>query len=331
MKLEHRLVRYADLKPCLNAFIDTRSPGSDRKENFTIIGPGVAENPEQHVHIAIPHGFNIGGARQPPGCLNSQHSHLTNEVFLVHSGEWAFRSGANADEGQILISEGDVISLPTDIFRGFENVGDKEGYLYAILGEDDPGRVLWAPDVFELAREYGLMLLEDGALVDTQAGQTIPEDKKPMPPTTEEQVRAHRVVDSEQMKDIVIRASQYPWAEQSALAAFDGVREAPLLGPANPEEGLQAGPLDWEHGFVFRALELAPGAKIPAHRRSEEEVIFILNGTLGLCVDRYKMTLARGDNFTTPIDAERLFWNDSDEPCTLYMTRRGNQPEAPRF
>ncbi len=44
-KLDERLVRYADLKPCLNAFVDTRTPGSDRKENFTIIGPGVAENP----------------------------------------------------------------------------------------------------------------------------------------------------------------------------------------------------------------------------------------------------------------------------------------------
>ena len=58
--LEDRVVRYRDLEPCTNAFIDTRTPGSDTKENFTIIGPGVAENPEQHVHIKEPHGFNIG-------------------------------------------------------------------------------------------------------------------------------------------------------------------------------------------------------------------------------------------------------------------------------
>ncbi|NJO67724.1 MAG: cupin, partial [Rhodospirillales bacterium] len=49
--IEARIVRYADLVPCRDAFIDTRSPGSDAKENFTIIGPGVAENPRQHVHI----------------------------------------------------------------------------------------------------------------------------------------------------------------------------------------------------------------------------------------------------------------------------------------
>jgi hypothetical protein len=82
--MEARLVRYRDLRPCTTAFIDTRTPGSERKENFTIIGPGVAENPDQHVHIDLPHGFNIGGARQPPGCVNSQHSHETAEVFVIH-------------------------------------------------------------------------------------------------------------------------------------------------------------------------------------------------------------------------------------------------------
>ena len=64
--MQRRLVRYSDLRPCTTAFVDARTPGSERKENFTIIGPGVAENPDQHVHINIPHGFNVGGARQPP-------------------------------------------------------------------------------------------------------------------------------------------------------------------------------------------------------------------------------------------------------------------------
>ena len=34
-----RLVRYSELRPCTTAFIDTRTPGSAEKENFTIIGP----------------------------------------------------------------------------------------------------------------------------------------------------------------------------------------------------------------------------------------------------------------------------------------------------
>ena len=116
--LAGRVVHYADLKPCTTAFIDTRTPGSKEKENFTIIGPGVAENPDQHVHIEIPHGFNIGGARQPPGCVNSQHSHETAEVFVVHSGTWAFHMGPNKEDGDVVLNPGDTISIPVHTFRG---------------------------------------------------------------------------------------------------------------------------------------------------------------------------------------------------------------------
>ncbi len=329
--LENRLVRYTDLVPCLNAFIDTRSPGSDKKENFTVIGPGVAENPDQHIHIRIPHGFNIGGARQPPGCLNSQHSHLTEEVFLVYSGDWAFRSGVNADDGEIILHPGDVITLPTDIFRGFENVGSGSGYLFAVLGGDNPGRVLWAPKVFDLAKNYGLVLLEDCSLVDTAIGQVIPEGKRPMPRTSAEQIAQHRVVNSEQMNGIVIRKNSYPWTSNTALAAFKGVEEAALLGPANPEEGISTGVYAWEHGFVFRALRLQPGAAIPAHTRSEEEVIFIQQGQLQVEVNGQALQMKQGDTFTTPIGSSRSFSNKGSEGCICYITRRGNQPAAPVF
>jgi mannose-6-phosphate isomerase-like protein (cupin superfamily) len=141
-EIESRIVRYQDLAPCRDAFIDTRSPGSDQKENFTIIGPGVSENRNQFVHVSEPHGFNIGGARQPPRCLNSQHSHETVEVFYVHSGRWRFMTGEHGEDGDVRLEPGDLISIPTRLFRGFENVGLDTGFLWAVLGGDDPGRLL---------------------------------------------------------------------------------------------------------------------------------------------------------------------------------------------
>jgi quercetin dioxygenase-like cupin family protein len=331
MMLTDRLVRYADLKPCLTAFIDTRSPGSDRKENFTIIGPGVAENPEQHVHIGIPHGFNIGGARQPPGCLNSQHSHLTNEVFVVHDGTWAFRSGVDARDGEVILEAGDVISLPTDVFRGFENIGEDTAFLYAVLGRDDPGRVLWAPQVFDLARDHGLILMEDGSLVDMLAGETPPEGLRPMPRTTAEQIAAHRVIDSQALEGVVVRSREFRWVTDSALSRFGGIEEAALLGPANAAESLPDGHLAWPHEFVLRALLLSPASLIPDHRRYEEEVIFVQQGELQVEVDGATLALGPGDTFTTPIGAVRSFANNSAERCTLYITRRGDHPRAPEF
>lgn len=73
--------------------IRVRREASRSKTSLTSISPGVAENPEQHVHIRIPHGLNIGGTRQPPRCVNSQHSHETAEVFIVHSGRRRFKTG----------------------------------------------------------------------------------------------------------------------------------------------------------------------------------------------------------------------------------------------
>ena len=52
-------VKFSELVPCRTAFIDTHNPGTEGKENFTIIGGGVSENPEQYVHIKKSPGFNI--------------------------------------------------------------------------------------------------------------------------------------------------------------------------------------------------------------------------------------------------------------------------------
>ena len=205
--LRDRVVRYDDLIPCYNAFIDCRTPGSEAKENFTIIGPGVSENPDQHVHMTEPHGYNIGGARQPPGCVNSQHSHDTAEVFIVHSGEWRFDLGEHGEDAQVTAGPGDVISLPTKTFRGFTNIGRDDGFLFAILGQDDPGRVLWAPSVFDMARDYGLVLLESGQLIDTVAGQQIPADARPMPVTSTTQVGQMKRVSQTEAERLVWRAA----------------------------------------------------------------------------------------------------------------------------
>ncbi|GAC27231.1 cupin domain-containing protein [Brumicola pallidula] len=338
MSLKERTVRYDELKACMTAFIDTRSPGSDKKENFTIIGPGVAENPEQHVHIGIPHGFNIGGARQPAGCLNSQHSHLTEEVFLVHTGKWDFMSGVAGKDGRITLSAGDVISIPTDIFRGFECIeglldGQHKGlgYLHAVLGKDDPGRVLWTPDVFDLATEYGLVLLADGSLVDTNKGQTIPDNSVPMPVTSKEQIATHRIVNSKDLIDIVLHKDDFSWQSDTLMSQFDGVEEASLVGLASPKEHIKASKLNWSHGFVMRAVKLQSNALIQAHTRSEEEVIFVHKGSLTMKVDNEAIMLSEGDNFSTPIGSVRDFENTGKEDCIVYITRRGDVPEVPTF
>jgi quercetin dioxygenase-like cupin family protein len=90
--------------------------------------------PDQHVHIALPHGFNIGAAGQPPKCRNSLHNHRTAEVFFVLSGRWRFFWGERGDAGEVILHEGDIINIPTNMFRGFENIGTDYGMIMAVLG-----------------------------------------------------------------------------------------------------------------------------------------------------------------------------------------------------
>ncbi len=180
--MEKRIVRYGDLKPCKTAFIDAHTPGSNQKENFTIIGGGVSESADQHVHISDTPGFNIGAAGQPPNCRNSLHSHTTAEVFFVLKGRWRFFWGRWGDAGEVTLEEGDIINIPTGIFRGFENIGTDYGMIMAVLGGDDAGGgVVWAPQVIQDAAEHGLVLGKNGKLYDTKKGAMLPDGVEPMP------------------------------------------------------------------------------------------------------------------------------------------------------
>ena len=200
-EMEKFIVRYSDLKPCKTAFIDAHTPGSNQKENFTIIGSGVSESPDQHVHIKETPGFNIGAAGQPPGCTNSLHSHTTAEVFYVLKGRWRFFWGRDGKDGEVIASEGDLVNIPTGIFRAFKNIGNSYGMIMAVLGGDDAGGgVTWAPEVINNAKEYGLILGENGLLYDTKKGESLPGNVNPMPLLSDDELKDFPIVTTEEFE-----------------------------------------------------------------------------------------------------------------------------------
>jgi mannose-6-phosphate isomerase-like protein (cupin superfamily) len=317
-RLESRIVRYDDLVPCLNAFIDTRTPGSEAKENFTIIGPGVSENPDQHVHIVEPHGFNIGGARQPPGCVNSQHSHDTAETFVVHSGRWRITFGEHGEDASIEAGPGDVASIPVHTFRGFTNIGDDTGFLWVVLGGDKPGRVLWAPDVFAKAASYGLILLDNGGLVDTTKGEALAPGARPMEATSPEQVSSLHRMSMAQAARLAVRGG----TRDGSRAVAPGVTDTPVIG--QPCDGLGQGPLAWLHGFSLRRRDMAAETAIPPERRDVPEVWFVHEGAVQVGIDGEAAELAAGDTITIPPGAARTV--ASRNGAQLFVVLAGDAP-----
>lgn len=284
-EMEIRIVRYGDLRPCKTAFIDAHTPGSDQKENFTIIGGGVSESPDQHVHIALPHGFNIGAAGQPPKCRNSLHSHRTAEVFFVLSGRWRFFWGRWGNAGEVVLEQGDIFNIPTGIFRGFENIGNDYGMIMAILGGDDAGGgVIWAPQVIEDAAGHGLVLSEEGKLYDSKKGQSLPAGVNPMPLLSDEELKSFPEPTT---ADVIPNYVARYWD----MAALGHRKPAKVIGA----QGMLQDKPGFEVDLVTRG-----SATEKMHQHDRPSVLMPVRGHWRVSWDGGSATLAPGDTMSVP-------------------------------
>jgi quercetin dioxygenase-like cupin family protein len=311
---EPRIVRYGELVPCRTAFIDAHTPGSDRKENFTIIGRGVSESAEQHVHIRETPGFNIGAAGQPPGCRNSLHSHRTAEVFFVLEGRWRFFWGRFGTAGEMILEKGDIFDIPTGIFRGFENVGTDYGMIMAILGGDDAGGgVIWAPQVIEEARAHGLVLGRNGRIYDTRKGERLPDGVPPMPLLTEEELKAFPEPTT---AEVVPRFVARYWD----LVALADRQPAKVIG--------ERGRIRDRPGFE---VELLVRGSIPPgpYSRDRHEVLMPVRGHWRLSWPGGSTVLAPGDTALVPPGLERALAPSMSGEASLYRIFGTDDPAGP--
>ena len=309
--MDDRIVRYGELVPCKTAFIDAHTPGSDQKENFTIIGGGVSESPDQHVHIAIPHGFNIGAAGQPPKCRNSLHDHNTAEVFFVLSGRWRFFWGRWGNAGEVVLEQGDIINIPTGIFRGFENIGTEYGMIMAILGGDDAGGgVHWAPQVIEDAADHGLILGENGKLYDQKKGQSLPDGIGPMPVMQSDELAKRPELTT---MDIVPNHVARFWD----MFALSDSRPVNVIG----ENGLLRDKPGFEVDFITRgsAVENLESHRFPS-------VLMPVRGHWRISWDGGSEVLAPGDTMSVPAELNHSITPAVTGEAALYQIKGNADP-----
>ncbi len=315
-EMEARIVRYGELVPCRTAFIDAHTPGSDKKENFTIIGGGVSEAADQHVHITETPGFNIGAAGQPPFCRNSLHTHRTAEVFFVLSGTWRFFWGRHGDAGEVTLTSGDIINIPTGIFRGFENIGTDYGMIMAILGGDDAGGgVLWAPEVIIDARDHGLILGENGSLYDTKKGQALPDNIAPMP--LMDDAALARIKEPSVQEFIPHYVARY-----LDLMAYAKQGPVDVISP----DGLLRDKPGFAIDFIARGSLGDEMYQIDAH-----EIIMVAKGHWTLAYEGGSTVLATGDVAAIPPNLPHRLVPSMSGEAALYRVTSNDDPAGPTW
>ena len=309
-EMEERTVRYGDLIPCKTAFIDAHTPGSDQKENFTIIGGGVSESPDQHVHIKETPGFNIGAAGQPPKCFNSLHTHRSAEVFFVLKGSWRFFWGLYGNDGEVILEEGDMINIPTNLFRGFENIATDYGMIMSMLGGDDAGGgVIWAPHVIENAKEHGLILAETGQLYDTKKGETLPDGVKPMPLMTDaELAEIHEVSVEAVVPKLVAR-----YKDMMALAQNTPANVISVDGLIKDQPG-------------FSVDLVSHQTPVGSYNTERHEILMVMRGHWRLTWQGGEIVLAPGDVCAVPPELERTLETSMTGEACLFRVRNTDDP-----
>jgi mannose-6-phosphate isomerase-like protein (cupin superfamily) len=311
-EVARRTILRKDWVPCKAAFIDCRTPGSDRKDNYSFIGMGVSQSSDQFVNLVEPHGFNVGAAGMPNGTVNSLHMHFTAEVFINFGGDYQLRWGADGTQGEYHSVDGDVISVPTWVFRGFTNVGADDGILLTVLGQNDNGGIIWGPQVLEEAARHGLYLTADNRLIDTVAGDAVPDDVALIRPMPQEEIDKLDVFTPEQFRERVITAAERQWVSKPFLCSDlpGGRAEAsPVIGYGMVEDRRAAPRLTNPHSFDLAWLRAVPGEGVLTHRTEEPVVLIVKAGRwvvrVGDPADPHVVELGPQDAFSVPPGAWR--------------------------
>ena len=326
--MRKRLVRRSEMVPCRSAFIDTHTPGSQLKDNFSIIGPGVTENREQVINIREPHGFNIGAAGQPPRIKNSLHSHFTAEVFMIHEGTFDIYWGLKG-ENHTTLTEGDVVSVPTHCFRGFENIGDGYGFLFTVLGGDDTGGVEWAPQVFEAAEEHGLVLLEEHGVWDTRKAP-IPEGVRRVSVMSDEAAASYDNYTSGQMEERISRSDTLHSLTGDPLqyGEYGSIQLHRLIG--SKDAAIPGG-----DGFELLLSVAETGGGRQSYFRPEKEVLICHTGSWKVGWNAEEMNgsfvLEAGDVFSVPEEIGRSVECIGSREGRLYSVINADKPSDPRW
>ena len=308
--MTERIARFNELTPSTLPFVEGRMEGHKERKNYSIVGPGVAEDSNQSVKISKPHGYNLGAVSANPKNGSGLHSHTTAEVFLIYSGKWRFYWGADG-KNEIILSKGDVVSMPTNMFRGFENAGNEEGLIFVILGNDDPGIITWVPNVLTKAKETGLALLDDNSLIDLNESE-IPQNRKLLEPITNEKLQEFDNYEINEIDKFVCKFKDHINHE---TILNNGIKLIQIIGNNFCKKNYD--PLiNHTTGFNYSILKAKKGF-IEDLIFEKPTILFSQNGSWKIKIEDNEFDINSKDTFSIPLNTKVSISIDNNEDCFL--------------
>ena len=308
--MNNRLAKFKDLVPSTLPFVEGKMDGHKERKNYSIVGPGVAEDSKQFVKIAMPHSFNLGAVSALPKNGSGLHSHTTAEVFIIYSGSWRFYWGAEGKDETVL-GAGDIISMPTNMFRGFENAGKEEGLIFVVLGNDDPGIITWVPNVLIKAKETGLALLDDNSLVDLNESE-IPPNKKLLEPITNEMLQKFDNYEINEIENFICRLKNQTNHE---IDLKNGIKLIQIIG-SNFSNKNYSHLIDHNTGFNLSILKAKKGL-IEDLIFDKPTILFSQKGNWRVKIGKDEFNINSKDTFSLPLNTKLSISIDNNEDCFL--------------
>ena len=308
--MTERIARFNELTPSTLPFVEGRMEGHKKRKNYSIVGPGVAEDNQQSVKISEPHGYNLGAVSANPKNGSGLHSHTTAEVFLIYSGQWRFYWGANG-KNEIILSEGDIISMPTNMFRGFENASDEEGLIFVVLGNDDPGIITWVPDVLIKAKETGLALLDDNSLIDLKNSK-VPSNRKLIEPITDEILQKFDNYEINEIEKFIFRFKNQTNYE---INLNNEIKIIQIIG-SNFSNKIYSALINHDTGFNLSILKGKQGL-IEDLIFDKPTILFSQKGSWKVKIEKDEFYINSKDTFSLPLNTKVSISINDNEDCFL--------------
>ena len=313
--MNNRLAKFEDLVPSTLPFVEGKLEGHKERKNYSIVGPGVAEDSKQFVKIATPHSFNLGAVSALPKNGSGLHSHTTAEVFIIYSGKWRVYWGAEGKDETILTA-GDIISMPTNMFRGFENAGNKEGLIFVVLGGDDPGIITWVPSVLEKANQTGMAILNDNSLIDLSKND-IPKDKYLLEPISSEQIKKFDNYNLNELEKFICKFSDRIKYENKINEDFNLLQ---ILGESFQDKKFNP-VINHNTGFNLSILKAKKG-KLENLKFLKPTIMFSQKGSWQIKFEDFELKLNPKDTISIPVNSKvTIEINEQEESLLNCVTQ----------